>query len=104
VSGKKDGPDRIGATLQQYLDRSGLAERIEEASVVPDWPERVGAAIAAVTRPDRVTRGTLFVAVRSSAWMMELKMMEAEIVRRLNEGRPKGRIQRIRFFMGEQGS
>ena len=95
---KRLGPTTVGQALEQYLEESGLGERIEEAGIVPEWPERVGEAIAAVTRPDRVHRGTLFVAVRSSAWLMELKLMEREILRRLNDGRERGRIQQIRFY------
>lgn len=95
---KRLGPTTVGQALEQYLEESGLGERIEEAGIVPEWPERVGEAIAAVTRPDRVHRGTLFVAVRSSAWLMELKLMEREILRRLNEGRERGRIKQIRFY------
>jgi hypothetical protein len=37
--------------------------------------------------------------VSSSSWLMELRMMEADIRRRLNEGRETGRIDRIRFVM-----
>ena len=85
--------------LAGYLKGSGLADRVEEASVVPDWEERVGAAIAAVTTPTRVNNGTLLVHVRSSAWLTELKLMESEILRRVNAGRKKGRIQKIRFLM-----
>jgi predicted nucleic acid-binding Zn ribbon protein len=52
-----------------------------------------------VTTPLRVSRGTLIVAVRSSAWLMELQMMEHRIRETLNEGKGRGRIQRIRFVM-----
>lgn len=90
---------RIGETLAEFLARSGIAARIAEASVVPEWAERVGPAIADVTRPVTAARGTLVVAVRSSAWLMELHMMEREILRRLNAGRDEGRIDRIRFVM-----
>lgn len=100
--GRQIGPTPLGDALGNFLEDSGLAERIEEASVVPEWEERVGEAIAKVTRPDRVSRGTLFVAVRSSAWMMELNMMQGEILRRLNAGRERGKIQKIRFFLGEE--
>ena len=99
---RRQGPTPVGSALGEFLERAGLAERIEEARVVPEWEERVGEAIAAVTRPDRVSRGTRFVAVRSSAWLMELKLMEAEIVRRLNAGRDRGKISRIRFFLAER--
>jgi predicted nucleic acid-binding Zn ribbon protein len=96
---------RLGEVLAGWLAKSGVGERLEEATIVPEWGERVGPAIAAVTTPLRVSRGTLMVAVSSSAWLMELHMMEREIVRRLNEGRDKGRIDRIRFLMaGDSGS
>ena len=100
----KNKPTRVGDALQEYLKTSGLEERLEEAGVLPEWPERVGPAIAAVTEPLRTSAaGVLVVAVRSSAWLSELKLMEREIIRRLNEGRKKGRIQRIRFVMADGG-
>ena len=89
----------IGEVLAEFLARSGIGDRLAEARAVPEWAERVGPAIAAVTRPVAASRGTLVVAVRSSAWLMELHMMEREILRRLNAGREEGRIDRIRFVM-----
>jgi len=94
---------RIGDSLAEYIDRTGMGERLAEAGIVPEWAERVGPSIAAVTRPLGVSRGTLVVGVRSSAWMMELHMMEREIVTQLNEGRERGRIQRIRFKLTDSG-
>jgi predicted nucleic acid-binding Zn ribbon protein len=95
----KQKPVRLGDALQSYLKDSGLEERMEEAAVLPDWAERVGPAIAAVTTPVRVNHGTMIVAVRTSGWLMELRLMEREILRRLNEGRQRGTIERIRFVM-----
>lgn len=95
---------RIGDELSAWLKRTGVGERIAEAAIVPEWAERVGPGIAAVTTPLRTAHGTLVVAVRSSAWLMELHMMEREIVRRLNAGRARGRIDRIRFVMAETGA
>jgi predicted nucleic acid-binding Zn ribbon protein len=95
----KDRPTRLGDELQKYLQDSGLDERMEATFAVPEWAERVGPSIAAVTVPLRVNRGTLLVAVNTSAWLMELRLMEREILRRLNEGRQKGRIERVRFLM-----
>lgn len=102
MNGKRKGPTPLGQALEKLLEETGLGERIEEARVVPEWEERVGEAIAKVTRPSRVSRGTLFVAVRSSAWLMELKMMQSEIIRRLNAGRKRGRIESIVFFLGDE--
>jgi predicted nucleic acid-binding Zn ribbon protein len=53
---------------------------MEQASVVPEWAELVGAKIAEVTTPREVRRdGVLVVAVKSAAWMQELQMMEPQI-------------------------
>ena len=96
-----DKPMKVSEALRQYLTQSQVGERMQEASIVPEWNERVGPRIAAVTTPLRVARGTLFVAVRSSAWLMELRLMETEILQRLNEGRERGRIDKVRFVMSD---
>lgn len=98
MSGKAR-PEKLGDALQAYLRDSGLEEQVEAATIVPEWEERVGAAIAAVTLPLRTSKGTLLVAVRTSAWLMELRLMEREILRRINDGRDRGRVERIRFVM-----
>lgn len=98
---KDSGPSQIKEALAKYLQKSGLGEQIEAISVIPEWPTLVGPAIAAVTIPIGVSQGVLVVAVRSSAWMNELKMMEREIIRQVNVGRAKGRIDKIRFQMSE---
>lgn len=96
---KKEGPKHVRETLQKYLEKAGMSEKIEAASVVPEWPQLVGDGIAAVTTPLRVSNGVLFVAVRSSAWLSELKLMEREILRKVNAERGRGRIAAIRFVM-----
>lgn len=95
----KQKPTRLADALQHYLRDSGLGDRVEEATILPEWADRVGDAIAAVTEPVSVAHGTIVVAVRSSGWLMELRLMEREILRRLNEGRERGRVDRIRFVM-----
>ena len=92
-------PTQLADALKAFLTKTEVGERIAEAAVVPEWAERVGPAIAAVTVPLRVSRSVLLVGVRSSAWLMELSLMEGEIVRRLNAGRERGKISKIRFQM-----
>lgn len=90
---------RVAEALASYLKRSGLGDRLAETAAMDEWPDRVGERIAAVTTPLHVAGGVLFVAVSSSAWLMELRLMEADIRRRLNEDRDRGRVDRIRFVM-----
>lgn len=89
----------VGDVLNRFLSRRGLTAKLEAASAVSEWAECVGARIAAVTQPLRVSEGTLFVAVASSAWMMELDLMKPELLRHLNAGKQAGKIQQIVFVM-----
>ena len=85
--------------LDGYLDRSGLRAGVEAAAVFSEWPEMVGPGIAAVTRVERISDGVLVVAVRTSAWLMELNMMKRELMARVNAGRGEGRFRQIVFIM-----
>jgi predicted nucleic acid-binding Zn ribbon protein len=96
-------PQAVGDVLARFLERTGMAPRVEAAAVIPEWADRVGPGIAAVTEPLRISDGTLVVAVSTSAWLMELNMMKADLMRHLNAGkaaRAPGRIEQIIFVMG----
>lgn len=91
--GKRHGVP-VGEALDHYFERHGMKRRVQQASVVPEWPRLVGPKIAEVTTPREVLRdGTLIVAVRSAAWMQELQMMSPEIVKQLGQRGKK--IKRI---------
>jgi len=92
-------PQALGDVLARYMDTSGLGKKVEAASVLTDWAERVGPGIAAVTTPSGLHDQTLFVAVASSAWMMELNMMKHDLIKRINSGRKEGQIRHIVFQM-----
>jgi predicted nucleic acid-binding Zn ribbon protein len=74
----------VGEALAAYLKRTGLRRRLDQASVVDEWPRLVGAPVARVTTPEGVTEdGILFVRVATAAWMQELQLMTPDILRRL---------------------
>ncbi len=84
--------------LSSFLERSGLAARVDQASVVPEWRSLVGEQIAAVTIPHAIAQdGTLFVAVTTNAWMTELSLMEPQLLRVLNAKDGRVPILRIRW-------
>jgi predicted nucleic acid-binding Zn ribbon protein len=92
-------PQPLGDVLSHYLDKSGLGAKVEAASVLTDWAERVGPGIAAVTTACGLQDQTLFVSVANSAWMMELNLMKHELIKRVNSGRKEGQIRQIVFQM-----
>ena len=97
---ERQAPARLGEVLREMLRDTTLGERVAEAAIVPEWPDLVGPGIAAVTEPLRVSNHVLFVAVRSSPWLLELRMMEREILRRLNVGR-RPSLAGIRFVIAD---
>lgn len=92
-------PTPLGDVLSRFLDKSGIGAKVEAATVLTDWPERVGPQIAAVTTPSGLHEQTLFVQVANSAWMMELNLMKHELIKRVNSGRKEGQIRMIVFQM-----
>lgn len=95
-----DRPSRLGELVDAFLEEKGLEEQLRRQTALEAWAPVVGEGIARVSRATKVEDATLFVEVRSSAWMMELDMMKGDILRRLNEGREDGRIERIVFLLG----
>ncbi len=100
---KKKGPERVSNVLGGFLERSGLREPLMRVEALEEWEQKVGEAIARVTRAKSVRNRAVVVEVRSSAWLMELNLMKSDILRRLNEGREEGRIEDIVFVLSEEG-
>lgn len=97
--GKKK-PERVANVVADYLAQRGLADRVEQAGVIPEWPRLVGDQIAAVTEPQSISaNGTLFVAVTTNAWMNELSLLEPELLRSLNARAERVPIKRIRWLL-----
>jgi predicted nucleic acid-binding Zn ribbon protein len=95
-------PERVQDLLESFLEDAGVAGDLERQSVLEEWPERVGQAIAGVTRARSVAEATLVVEVRSSPWLMELNMMKGEILERINRGREVP-VEKLVFVMSPEG-
>lgn len=95
-------PQRVGAVLKGLLRDRGLEQAVDRASALAEWEDRVGPEIADAATPTGFDRSTLFVEVRSSAWLMELRMMERQLLARLNEGREDAPYERIVFRLAGQ--
>jgi len=91
-------PKRVDTVIADVLRGAGIADRVAQAGLIPDWPRLVGPQVAAVTEPLRITAdGTLFVAVATNPWMAELSLLERQILAAINvvPGRPP--IRKIRW-------
>ena len=98
---KRKRLEPLADALAAYLESSGIAAGAKRRAVFTEWRDRVGDRIADVAAPLRLDRGTLVVGVRSSAWLMELKLMERQLVERINANLDEGRIESIRLVLGD---
>jgi predicted nucleic acid-binding Zn ribbon protein len=100
MSPARKKPSAIGDVLAGVLKESGLAERVEQAAIIPEWASLVGAQIASVTEPTSIaTDGTMFVRVTTNAWMNELSLLEPELLRALNAKPGRVPVRRIRWLL-----
>ena len=98
MSGRNDGPTKVGELVGSLLKQKGLQEQVERVGILEEWDGLVGERIAEVTRAKSLSGDTLFVEVKSSAWMSELDFMKGEILEKLNEhsGAP---IEKLVFLL-----
>ena len=100
MSPAKKKPASIGDVLAGVLQRAGIAARVEQAGIIPEWSALVGVQIATVTEPQSIAAdGTLFVHVTTNAWMMELSLMEPELLRALNAKEGRAPVKKIRWLI-----
>jgi len=99
----KKKPSLLGDVLADVMRSSGIAERVEQAGIIPEWSSLVGAAIARVTDPQSIAAdGTLFVSVTTNGWMMELSLMEPELLRALNAKPGRIPVKKIRWLLKQR--
>ncbi len=90
------GPTRVGDLLGNLLEKRGLGTQIRRIGALDAWSDAVGERISEVTKAKTVVASTLFVEVRSSAWLMELSLMKEALLQRVNmELEGDGTIDRI---------
>lgn len=101
---RKRRPSPVGTLIDDVFERLGIRERVEKARTADRWAGIVGPHIARVTKVGRVRGGTLFIEVYGAGWMTELNMMRRTLLRRLNEDRERGRIEKLMFVQAEDAA
>jgi predicted nucleic acid-binding Zn ribbon protein len=85
---------RVGDVLRPALSRlSGTPQ----ATAYAAWDAACGPQVAAVTRPQRFTRGTLWVECESAVWAQELTFLGAAILERMLAADADCPVLRLRF-------
>jgi predicted nucleic acid-binding Zn ribbon protein len=89
---------KLSNMLRHAEIRDEVLKAARAQTVLRDWIAIVGPGLAAKSHPDRYERGTVWVAVESSAWAQELRMGKETILARLRDrSGESGLFQDVRF-------
>lgn len=92
----------VGSEVLQSLFENGkspLSEQFMRWKLWARWEEVVGPTIAQNAEPVGFQRGTLFVWVRSSAWMQQMVFMREHIKNTINQKFENNFVKYIKFTL-----
>ncbi|MEY4311063.1 MAG: hypothetical protein RLZ71_989 [Actinomycetota bacterium] len=94
------GRDPIAAssTIDALIADFSWEGELSEADLFNSWSNVVGADTAAASMPESLREGTLTVRCKSTAWATQLRLMQSEILVRLNEAYPKLEITALKLL------
>jgi predicted nucleic acid-binding Zn ribbon protein len=95
VRGRRDDPAPLDAAIDGLVTESGWELAMATGSVFGRWAQIVGADLAAHTTPEALADGELVVAADSTAWATQLRLLAAELVRRLNVELGDNTVRRV---------
>jgi len=93
---RRDDPERLGTAIEGLIDFHGWQEAAAAGSVFGRWAEIVGPELAAHTRPDGLEDGELTVTADSTAWATQVRLLAAQLVRRLGDELGDGTVRRVK--------
>ena len=93
-------PKKIADVLAQLITVRGYGRIQADADFTAAWQAAAGPALARFTRPGRLRRGVLEVAVANSTIVQELTFQRQRILQTLQAELPDAHIRELRFRIG----
>jgi len=95
----------IGEIVHRILKKNNIHLPTEGVLLKKAWNQAVGPMIALQTRPDRITRGALYVKVSTPVWMHQLQFLKEDILEKFKEQWQQNAIpvSHIHFSIGAIG-
>lgn len=93
---RREDPAPLQAAIDGLVADTGWEVAVATGSVFARWAQIVGPELAAHTTPERLSDGELVVAADSTAWATQLRLLAAQLVRRLNAELGDGSVRRVR--------
>jgi predicted nucleic acid-binding Zn ribbon protein len=78
-------PQTIDVTMDRFVGEQGWETELRVHGVFARWSALVGREVAEHAQPESFADGRLVVRTDSTAWATQMKLLAADLVRRLNE-------------------
>jgi predicted nucleic acid-binding Zn ribbon protein len=93
---RREDPQSLSSAIGGLLDAEGWNLAAATGSVFGRWPQIVGADLATHTTPEALRDGELTVTADSTAWATQLRLLQAQLIRRLNAELGAGTVLRVK--------
>ena len=95
VRARRDDPEPLAEAIDDLVAQTGWTLAVAVGSVLGRWAEIVGPELAAHTVPGGLADGELEVTADSTAWATQLRLLAADLVRRLNAELGPGTVRHV---------
>ncbi|HEX6932595.1 MAG TPA: DciA family protein [Streptosporangiaceae bacterium] len=92
---RRDDPAPLSTAIDRLVDETGWELAVATGSVFGRWAQIVGPDLAAHTAPEGLADGELTVIADSTAWATQLRLLAADLVRKLNAELGDGSVRRV---------
>lgn len=93
---RQDDPQPLNAAISGLIETQGWALAAATGSVLGRWAQIVGPELAAHTTPDGLADGELTISTDSTAWATQVRLLAAQLVRRLNAELGDGVVKKVK--------
>jgi hypothetical protein len=87
----------IGSIIEGIIKGTDINCRLIESKIFIHWEDIVGTEISKKAKPERITRGTLYLSVSTSIWASELSLLSDKLIEKINSFIGKEVVKSIRF-------
>jgi predicted nucleic acid-binding Zn ribbon protein len=93
-----DDPQAIKSVLAELKNNKTWNQKLSQGSLFNNWEEIVGVEIAFHTNPITILDGELTIQTTSTAWAVQLNLIQSEILKTITESAAGALVERIKII------
>lgn len=91
-------PARASSFIEELMTQNDWLGQVEKEALFLDWERLVGSDNAAASQPVSLEGSLLTVQCRSTAWATQLRLLQDQILARIQEQYPDLKVGELRFI------